>query len=102
MHTTIWHLVESSEGEEGEEEKDGNTSVHGSVERRPPARLKRRRLFNAIPHSTFSRNMSCVDAAAVALVEPMMLEPPLKVGMLQNSLDVYQRMGKKNSQKTSM
>jgi hypothetical protein len=46
--------------------------------------------------------MSCVDAAAVALVEPMMLEPPLKVGMLQNSLDVYQRMGKKNSQKTSI
>jgi hypothetical protein len=32
--------------------------------------------------------MSCVDAA-VALVEPMMLELPLKVGMLQNSLDVY-------------
>ncbi len=105
MHTTIWHLVESSEGEEegeGEEEKDGNTTVDGSVERRPPARLKRRRLFNAIPHSTFSRNMSCVDAAAVALVEPMMLELPLKVGMLQNFLDVYQRMGKKNSRKTSL
>jgi hypothetical protein len=46
--------------------------------------------------------MSCVDAAAVALVEPMMLEPPLKVGMLQNFLDVYQRMGKKNSRKTSL
>jgi hypothetical protein len=46
--------------------------------------------------------MSCVDAAAVALVEPMMLELPLKVGMLQNFLDVYQRMGKKNSRKTSL
>ncbi|CAK9877905.1 unnamed protein product [Sphagnum jensenii] len=78
---------ESSEGEEegeGEEEKDGNTTVHGSVERRPPARLKRRRLFNAIPHSTFSRNMSCVDAVAVALVEPMMLEPPLKISCFED------------------